>query len=184
MCPSMAFSAGAIKVYYYPSENSWNPLFNISVLSQAAYAARILYPFATGLIRQSVLFLLLRLFPYKTFRRVVIMMIVINVCSTLVLCGMTILQCIPITYIFYPARISMPGSNARCLDSYSLALSIPSVNLGLDIAVALLPVRMILAISLPMRSKAMILAMLGLGALYVIPPIPSPGCQVFLIFVI
>lgn len=102
------------------------------------------------------------------------MMIVINVCSTLVLCGVTVFQCVPIRYIFYPARINLPGSDARCLDSYRLAISVPSVNLGLDIAVALLPVRMIMAISLPVRSKAMILVMLGLGALYAIPQPPLP----------
>lgn len=102
------------------------------------------------------------------------MMIITNVCVSLVLCGVTAFQCLPISYIFYPARINLPGSNARCLDSYGLAVSIPSTNLGLDIAVALLPVRRILAISLPMRSKAMILVMLGLGALYVVSR--SPGC--------
>ncbi|KAL0636605.1 hypothetical protein Q9L58_004450 [Maublancomyces gigas] len=61
--------------------------------------------------------------------------------------------------------MSIPGARARCLDAYGLAIAIPAANLGLDVAVALLPVRMILTISLPGRSKAMILVMLGLGAL-------------------
>lgn len=94
-------------------------------------------------------------------------MIIINVCTSLVSCAVIVFQCIPISHIFNPLIVSRPGS--RCLNAYGLAISIPAANLGLDIAVALLPVRMILTISLPGRSKAMILVMLGLGALFVVP---------------
>lgn len=95
-------------------------------------------------------------------------MIIINVCISLASCAVIVFQCIPINDIFDPPKINTPGSQVRCLDAYGLAIAIPAANLGLDIAVALLPVRMILTISLPGRSKAMILVMLGLGALYVI----------------
>lgn len=97
-------------------------------------------------------------------------MIIINVCISLASSAVIVFQCIPINDIFDPPKINIPGSRvARCLDAYGLAIAIPAANLGLDVAVALLPVRMILTISLPGRSKAMILVMLGLGALYVIP---------------
>lgn len=112
-------------------------------------------------------------------------MVFINASTSLVSCGVIVFQCLPIKASFYPLMITAPGSQVRCLDSYDVAISIPSTNLGLDIAVALLPVRMILSISLPGKSKAMILVMLGLGALYVIIPSPPPslGCWVFLIII-
>lgn len=100
-------------------------------------------------------------------------MVFINASTSLVSCGVIVFQCIPIRASFYPAMIFAPGSQVRCLDAYDVAISIPSTNLGLDIAVALLPVRMIMSISMPGKSKAMILVMLGLGALYVIPPPPG-----------
>lgn len=174
MNPSHSDTVSAIKVRFLSKISESYLIFNVS--SQTGYAGRILYPFATGLIRQSVLFLLLRLFPYKTFRRVVIAMIIINVCTSLVSCAVIVFQCIPINDIFNPSRVNMPGSQARCLDAYVLAISIPATNLSLDVAVALLPVKMILTISLPGRSKAMILGMLGLGTLCVIPRSLSCCC--------
>lgn len=101
-----------------------------------------------------------------------IVTIFINVSTSLVSCAMVVFQCLPMSLIFNPDTDYKPRQPLRCLDAYGLAVAIPAANLGLDIMVALLPVRMILTISLPGKSKVMTLIMLGLGALYVISQSP------------
>ncbi|KAI5845875.1 hypothetical protein DFP73DRAFT_624790 [Morchella snyderi] len=127
---------------------------------KTAYIGRIFYPFATGLTRQSVLFLLLRIFPHRNFRRVLIVVVVINALVSVGSCLVVALQCSPIRAVFAPTPYE---SRSRCLNAKRLAVAVPSMNVILDLTVAILPVRMVLNMSLPIKSKAFILGMLGLG---------------------
>ncbi|KAH8151400.1 uncharacterized protein LAJ45_04604 [Morchella importuna] len=127
---------------------------------KTAYIGRIFYPFATGLTRQSVLFLLLRIFPHKVFRRILIVVVVINALVSVGSCLVVAFQCSPIHTVFTSTSYEY---RPKCLDGQNLALAIPSMNVILDLTVAILPVRMVLDMSLPTKSKAFILGMLGLG---------------------
>lgn len=73
---------------------------------------------------------------------------------------MVAFQCSPINAVFTPTPSMY---RPKCLDPQNLALAVPSMNVILDLTVAILPVRMVLNMSLPTKSKAFILGMLGLG---------------------
>lgn len=92
-------------------------------------------------------------------------MMIINLIVTVTSGALVAFQCVPLKYIFAPFE----SPQRKCINGKNLSFSIPAFNVILDITVSLLPVRVIMTISLPGKRKAMILAMLGLGALYVIP---------------
>jgi hypothetical protein len=90
---------------------------------------------------------------------------VINALVSVGSCLVVAFQCSPIHAVFTPTPYDY---RPKCLDAQSLAVAVPSMNVILDLTVAILPVRMVLNMSLPTKSKAFILGMLGLGGLYVV----------------
>lgn len=126
---------------------------------KSQFMCPIIWVASVTFIRASIVFLYIRIFPTKIFRKICYVILVIN----LVFCIGTILAdcliCQPISYRW--DRII--GGSGSCGDQKSLDLFIGIFNLFLDVTVVVLPMPILWGLKMAVGKKVMLSGMFGMG---------------------
>lgn len=129
----------------------------------------MLYTIILSMIKISICFLYLRLFPAEKFRRLVWATQVFNVCVLVTFTFSSAFQCRPLSYFWTGWDGEHSGS---CNNINAAAWAHAGVNIVLDIWMLGLPASQVWKLNMPARKRFNILAMFGFGILYV----SSPHC--------
>ena len=126
------------------------------------YIDEPLYIGSLTMIKLSILFFYLRIFPQRAFRRMVYAIMAGNALYGTVFIFLSILQCTPVS----GAWTNWEGSvQAKCMDANALGWASAAVNIFFDAAILILPVPELLKLAMPWKRKVRILLVFGLGFL-------------------
>ncbi|KAH8203349.1 hypothetical protein TruAng_002444 [Truncatella angustata] len=133
---------------------------NINQVLYYFYWEEILYAFALGLNKISILLFYLRVFPQQHFRVMAFVMIGLEIGFALGFGLAVIFQCGPLD----GAWRSWDGEyQAKCVNVNYLGWSGAGVNIFLDIATLMLPLHALSKLTMSLRKKIQILAMFAVG---------------------
>ncbi|KAI6608642.1 hypothetical protein MCOR04_000106 [Pyricularia oryzae] len=113
-----------------------------------------------ALIKASILFGLLRVFPNKNFRRVLWGTQIFNLLFTLAMLGAWFGQCQPMSFYWLGWDGEHEGS---CVDKKAVALAHAGIHLSLDVWILVLPINQIAALNLEKKKKVGAVLMFGVG---------------------
>ena len=125
------------------------------------YICEFLYLLTIGLVKVSILFFYLRVFPKKSFRLLCWLMIGFCASSVLVFVLVTIFQCQPVSFAW---NNSFSGGG-ECVDYNAAAWANASINIVQDILIVLLPMNELRALQLGRMKKIGVYALFGVGGL-------------------
>lgn len=125
-------------------------------------AAQTLYFIEAALVKISILFFYLRIFPGNTFIKLVHYTIILNVLLTIAFVLPTIFQCSPISYQWKQWDGEHEG---KCIDNNALAFANAGINIAMDIWVLALPLLHIVRLNLHWKKKVGVTLMFCVGAL-------------------
>lgn len=136
----------------------------ITSFLQIFWVFSILYAFVLAMIKISICFLYLRLFPDEKFQRIVWGTQVFNVALLLSFVVANILQCRPVSFFWNGWDGEHQGS---CINVNALAWAHAAINIAFDVWLLGLPASQVWTLNVNWKRKISILAMFGLGILYV-----------------
>jgi len=119
----------------------------------------MLYVLTIGLVKGSILFFYLRVFPKPSFRVACWATIAFCAASTVAFTLVTVFQCHPINFVW---RKDLKG---KCIDYNSVAWTNAGINIVQDIIIILLPMRELRPLQLSRKKKILMYAMFGVGGL-------------------
>jgi hypothetical protein len=127
----------------------------------AVYIDENLYLLTIGLVKVSILFFYLRVFPKKSFRLLCWLMIAFCTANMLAFVLVTIFQCRPISFAW--AKTSM--HEGTCLNYNAAAWTNAGVNILQDFLIVVLPLHELRSLQLCKAKKLGVYAMFGMGSL-------------------
>lgn len=137
----------------------------------------MLYTLTLGLIKTSILFLYLRLFPDPKFRRTVWATQAFNLLMVGSFIISDFLQCQPISFFWE----SWDGEHTgRCFNINALAWAHSALNIALDFWMLYLPATQVWSLQMKVRKKIGVILMFGIGILWVSCSHCAP--HVFIVF--
>lgn len=169
-CSILSFLAAAVKEQRNGlGRNIWTLTpEQITNFLEMFFIFEILYGFTLLLIKISICFLYLRIFPSRNFRIAVWATQVFNACVLVTFIIADMVQCAPLSYFWN----SWDGEHhGRCINSPALAWTHAIINIVLDFWMLALPASQVWNLNLPARKKASVFAMFGFGILYVRTPL-------------
>ena len=147
------------------SLSSYPPIPRLTFISQSQFLVPIIWVASITFIRASIVFLYIRVFPTRIFRRICYAVLAINF---LFFVGTVLADCLicqPISYRW--DRVA--GGSGHCGDQKSLDLFIGIFNLVLDIVAVVLPMPILWGLKMAVTKKVMLSGMFGMGTVYVLP---------------
>ena len=117
----------------------------------------ILYASTITAAKISVLILYRRVFPVRSFLVAIYVVGVLCLLWWSVVILLTVLQCQPISYVW---DRSIPG---RCIDLQTMYYGFTISNMGLDITICFMPIRLLWKLQLPVRQRVLLIFILLLG---------------------
>ncbi|KAI4860998.1 hypothetical protein F4820DRAFT_83025 [Hypoxylon rubiginosum] len=136
------------------------PHDNITQILKLYYIDELLYITVLALIKISMLFFYLKVFPKKSFRICTYALILINLVYAVVYDLLLIFQCNPISGAW---RTWDGEFEAQCISINGLGWSAAAINIALDLAVIFLPLPELYKLSLSLRKRLQIMAMFAVG---------------------
>jgi hypothetical protein len=126
------------------------------------YICEILYVLNMGLIKTSILFFYLHVFPKRLFR--IQTWIVMGFCAitTITFTLVTVFQCRPISYVW-----DKDLKGGQCINYNTVAWVNAGINILQDILIVVLPVNELRSLQMGKKKKVGLFVMFGLGVLYV-----------------
>ncbi|TLD19697.1 hypothetical protein PspLS_09605, partial [Pyricularia sp. CBS 133598] len=113
-----------------------------------------------ALIKASILFGLLRVFPNKNFRRILWGTQIFNLLFTLALLGAWFGQCQPMSFYW----LGWDGEHEGfCVNKKAVVLTHAAIHLSLDVWILILPINQITALNLERKKKVGAVLMFGVG---------------------
>lgn len=129
-------------------------------------AFEILYTITLGLIKSSMCFFYMRLFPDRAVRRYLWATQAFNLVLVTTFIIVNLLQCRPISW-FWNRLDQDTTETGRCLDINAMSWANAIINIALDVWMLVLPAVQILHLQMALSKKIHVLAMFALGALSV-----------------
>lgn len=123
------------------------------------YVCQILWAAVMYFIKMSILFLYLRIFPDRIFRRYVIATIVLVSVSIVILEPLVIWQCNPVNAVW-----NLQRKYAYCVGVSAVAYSNSAVNIFTDIVVVVLPLPLLSKLRITWQTKLGLIMLFGCGA--------------------
>ncbi|KAI1800512.1 hypothetical protein F4811DRAFT_25640 [Daldinia bambusicola] len=124
------------------------------------YFDELIYITSLALTKISILIFYLKVFPKRSFRLTAYGLIVVNLLYALTWDFLLIFQCRPIR----GAWLQWDGeTETQCISINVLGWSAAAVNIALDLAVIILPLPELFALSLSLRKRLQIVAMFAVG---------------------
>lgn len=128
------------------------------------FVFEMIYTFTLGMVKISICFLYLRIFPGRNFCRIIYATQVFNVAVIITFAVANGLQCHPISHFWESWQGEKPG---HCINFNAIAWGHAIVNIALDIWMLILPATQVWHLNVSWKKRAGILAMFGFGILYV-----------------
>jgi hypothetical protein len=125
------------------------------------YIDENIYLLTIGLVKISILFFYLRVFPKKSFRVLCWLMIAFCTANMLAFVLVTIFQCRPISFAW--ARTSI--REGSCVNYNAAAWANAGVNILQDFLIVVLPLQELRSLQLSKLKKFGVYAMFGMGSL-------------------
>ena len=122
----------------------------------------MIYVLCLSLTKISILLFYLTVFPKRSFRLAVKIIIAANVLYTIIACCFMLFQCRPIEGAW---RAWDGEFEARCVNLNVMVWAGATGNIVLDVATLLLPMPELFVLSMSRRKKAYIITMFALGCL-------------------
>ncbi|KAI1658361.1 hypothetical protein F4813DRAFT_46919 [Daldinia decipiens] len=136
------------------------PHDNITEVLRLYFFDELLYVTALSLTKISILFFYLKVFPKRSFRLCTYALILTNLVYAVTYDLLLIFQCNPIR----GAWLQWDGEfDTRCISINGLGWSAAAINIALDLAVIILPLPELFALSLSLRKRLQIIAMFTVG---------------------
>jgi hypothetical protein len=124
----------------------------------------LLYITALALTKVSILFFYLKVFPKRSVRISVYVLIGLNILYNLSYVLILVFQCNPIN----GAWLGWTGEyTGKCISINILGWSAAAINIALDLATIILPLPELYRLSMSYKKKAQIMIMFTIGFLYV-----------------
>ncbi|KAJ4414490.1 hypothetical protein N0V82_007887 [Gnomoniopsis sp. IMI 355080] len=144
-------------------QNIWTvPPDNIDLFLKVFFSYEAIYVLALGIIKISICFLYLRIFPSRRFRVAVWATQVFNVLLVIGFIVADGFQCRPISYFWQGWDGEHEG---HCVDLEAFVYSHAAFNIALDVWMLALPASQVWQLNLSMKKKAEITSMFGFGIL-------------------
>jgi hypothetical protein len=138
------------------------PFNNITNFVRWLYALEILYFFQIALLKLTLLFFFLRIFPQRTVKRLLWGTIVFVVMWALAFIFLGVFQCQPIRHYWLSWDKEHEG---KCIDINALAWSNAAINIMLDVWMLALPLYEVFHLQLTWRKKISVAMMFCVGTL-------------------
>ncbi|OTB19761.1 hypothetical protein K445DRAFT_313534 [Daldinia sp. EC12] len=136
------------------------PHDNVTEVLRLYYFDELIYISALALTKVSILFFYLKVFPKRSFRLCTYALIAINLVYAITYDFLLIFQCNPIR----GAWLQWDGeTETQCISINVLGWSAAAINIALDLAVIILPLPELFALSLSLRKRLQIIAMFAVG---------------------
>lgn len=129
-------------------------------IAQIDFASSILWAIAVAMIRSSIIFLYIRIFPSRSFRLACYSILTLNVAFSTGVVVADFLECRPVACQWDPSVAC-----TSCFKQVILEKLQAGFSLTLDITVVFLPTPMLWGLQMPARKKALLSGMFGLGIL-------------------
>lgn len=124
----------------------------------------IIWAASVTFVRASIVFLYIRIFPTRLFRKICYLVLLINSCFFVGTVLADCLICQPISYRWD----QITGGKGSCGDEKSLDLFIGIFNLFLDVMAVVLPMPILWGLNTAVGKKVMLSCMFGMGTTYVL----------------
>ncbi|EPS40835.1 hypothetical protein H072_5280 [Dactylellina haptotyla CBS 200.50] len=158
---------GMIILYsrYQVGHHIWDTtIHNIRTIYKISWALTVFYYVILGVTRFSVLASYIRLFgSIRTFRTIVIVSMVWNVCMTISFVLAFCLSCHPLSLAWNP--FIRPTDYAKCFDEIDFITASSILNILTDFWVCFLPIQPLWRLALPLGQKLITAFLLSLGAI-------------------
>ena len=128
------------------------------------FAAAIVYVIGLTLLKISLLFFYLRIFPTPPVRRILWGTIVFNVICGITFCLALVLQCLPVTYYWNRWDGEHQG---HCFNMNAAAWSYAALSIAVDIWMLIVPLSQIRSLNLDWKKKIGVTIMFCIGTLLV-----------------
>ncbi|KAJ4983425.1 CFEM domain-containing protein [Stagonosporopsis vannaccii] len=129
------------------------------------FAGEIFYVLALGISKISILCFYLRVFPHKSFRRIIYGVMGLAVAYTVAFFFATTLQCIPVSHAWNQWDGLHQG---RCNDIHLQGWVAAGINIVLDVIVMVLPLKHLAGLNMNLRRKLMVMAMFSVGIIVIV----------------
>lgn len=134
------------------------------------YILEILYFNVLALLKLSLLFFYLRIFPGKNIRRLIWATIAFDVAYGLSFVTVAIFQCKPISYYWNRFDGQHTG---KCINMNALAWANAAISIALDFWMLALPLSQVFSLKMKWKKKLSVALMFCVGTLYASPPLTS-----------
>ncbi|KXS99882.1 hypothetical protein AC578_4478 [Pseudocercospora eumusae] len=137
------------------------PFDNITLALKIYYFDELLYVVALPTIKIAILCTYLRVFQTSNFRKLIFVVIGLNVAYAVAFFIVTVFQCSPISLAWTHWDNSHPGT---CDNINALSWASAALNIILDVLVVGLPMPMLWNMNLNRRKKILVMLMFGVGS--------------------
>lgn len=155
-----------------PGEPAWNALEtgdkssrSTDTSMQILFATQVLYLTGLALVKASILFFLLRIFPSRGFRRVLWATQVFNALVGLVYLVLTFTMCRPLSAVWLKWSYDHDTKAPQCYNYNHLIITHALINIVLDVWMLLLPLTQLYKLKLVLRKKIGVMLMFSVGVL-------------------
>jgi hypothetical protein len=145
------------------------PFEHIINFARWLYILEILYFLLIAIVKLTLLFFFLRIFPKPLVRKALWATIALTVLYGVAFAITGIFQCSPISY--YWLQYATPGAG-KCVNINALAWTNAIISIALDIWMLVLPLYEVFHLQLSWRNKISVAMMFFVGTLYVPPQSP------------
>ncbi|KAH7116311.1 hypothetical protein EDB81DRAFT_701903 [Dactylonectria macrodidyma] len=146
-------AAGGREIWATPSDR-------ITEFYQLFWAAEIIYTSTMAIMKISVLFGYLRLFPDRLFRQIVIITITLTFLWGLIASTVFIFQCQPISHFW---SIWKGKGSGKCLTATTIIWTASITAIVTDFLMLGMPISQLWPIQMPLRKKVIVTFMLSMG---------------------
>ncbi len=135
--------------------------YSVHKLTPIVFICEIAYVITIGLVKISILFFYLHVFPKRSFRIQCFIVMAFCSASCITFLLVTIFQCHPLSYSWDKT------TKGTCVNYNSVSWANAGINIFQDILIVLLPISELNGLQLSKKKKIGLYAMFGLGSLYV-----------------
>lgn len=127
------------------------------------YLCEVFYVVTIALIKLSIIFFYLRIFPKRSFRTSCWLLMTFCTASAITFSVVTVFQCRPIQFVW------KKDAGGKCLNYNAATFANASVNIIQDILILFIPISEVRHLQLTRKKKIGMYAMFSVGGLYVNP---------------
>jgi hypothetical protein len=138
------------------------PYANITAFGRFFYVLVVLYFAQIALLKMSMLFFYLRIFPSTGTRKVLWATVVFNALFGIIFVFVAIFQCKPVSYFWTKWDGEHQGS---CIDMNSMGWAHAGINIALDLWMLAIPLSQLPGLNLNWKKKVGVAIMFSVGTL-------------------